>query len=241
MDIIEKTYKWNGYPTKRSRTDYIVVHHAAAKSCTADDIHRWHLDNDWCGIAYHYFVRKDGKIYRGRPADTIGAHAYGYNDCSIGVCFEGDYMSETGMPDAQFKAGHELIAYLRGQYPKAKVVKHKDLCSTDCPGKYFPFTQMWTAATVASTVSATVKAAQQKIKKEGECEVTLPVLKNGMKNASVKSLQQLLIAKGYSCGIHRADGDFGPATEKAVKRFQANRKLDADGIVGEKTWDKLLK
>lgn len=37
----------------------------------------------------------------------------------------------------------------------------------------------------------------------------------------------------------KADGIFGPNTEKAVKEFQKANGLVADGIVGQKTWDKL--
>ena len=67
----------------------LFLHHAESKSCTADDIHRWHLANGWAGIGYHFFVRKDGSIYRGRPENDIGSHAKGSNSDSIGICFEG--------------------------------------------------------------------------------------------------------------------------------------------------------
>jgi len=69
--------------------------------------------------------------------------------------------------------------------------------------------------------------------------ITLNVLKYGSKNDSVKSLQILLHGFGYSCGT--VDGDFGDKTLKAVKRFQLAHKLSTDGIVGEKTWNALLK
>ena len=59
MNIIEKTYNWNGSLKNRTSTKRIILHHAESKSCTADDIHRWHLANGWAGIGYHFFVRKD--------------------------------------------------------------------------------------------------------------------------------------------------------------------------------------
>ena len=69
------------------------------------------------------------------------------------------------------------------------------------------------------------------------CEIRQ--LKSGSVGASVKSLQQLLSAKGYSVGDCGADGDFGKDTEAAVIKFQIDNKLDSDGIVGPKTFEKL--
>lgn len=71
--------------------------------------------------------------------------------------------------------------------------------------------------------------------------VSYPTIKLGSKGSDVKKAQQLLIANGYSCGAAGADGDFGAATYNAVKKFQAANGLEADGIVGSKTWAALLK
>lgn len=141
MNIIEKTYKWNGKLSNRKSTNRIILHHAESKSCTADDIHQWHLENGWAGIGYHYFIRKDGTIYRGRPENVIGSHAKGSNSDSIGICFEGSYMTEK-MSQTQINAGRELVAYLKKKYGISKVQKHKDVCSTNCPGTNFPFDQI---------------------------------------------------------------------------------------------------
>lgn len=58
------------------------------------------------------------------------------------------------------------------------------------------------------------------------------VLKEGSSGKLVEVIQKLL-------GGLKVDGLFGPKTEQAVKEFQKNRKLDQDGIVGEKTWNSL--
>lgn len=63
-----------------------------------------------------------------------------------------------------------------------------------------------------------------------------PLLRNGSENEYVKVLQTCLIELGYDCGRWGADGDFGDATELAVKKFQKDHSLEVDGIVGEKTW-----
>lgn len=76
---------------------------------------------------------------------------------------------------------------------------------------------------------------------EGSVTVSYPTIKLDSKGSNVKKAQQLLIAKGYSCGAAGADGDFGAATYNAVKKFQAANGLEVDGIVGAKTWAALLK
>lgn len=58
------------------------------------------------------------------------------------------------------------------------------------------------------------------------------LLRQGDKGDKVKTLQRLLNGKGASLGV---DGDFGPATASAVKRFQSVNGLEADGVVGPKT------
>jgi peptidoglycan hydrolase-like protein with peptidoglycan-binding domain len=68
---------------------------------------------------------------------------------------------------------------------------------------------------------------------------THSTLQRGSKGAEVTELQQKLNKLGFSVGT--ADGDFGPATEAAVKKFQAAKGLTADGIVGPKTWEALDK
>lgn len=71
-------------------------------------------------------------------------------------------------------------------------------------------------------------------------EVTVETLKKGSKSDNVKALQILLIGYGYSCGKYGADGDFGSATDEAVREYQKKNGLTVDGIVGKNTWDKLL-
>lgn len=61
------------------------------------------------------------------------------------------------------------------------------------------------------------------------------LLKNGCEGEDVKQLQTALIRLGYDCGRWGADGDFGDATELALKAFQRDSGLDADGICGPKT------
>ena len=56
----------------------------------------------------------------------------------------------------------------------------------------------------------------------------------------VKIMQELLIGAGFSCGPDGADGDFGPNTARALKRFQSARELAADTVCGKETWEELI-
>ena len=141
MKIAEKTYKWNSKLEMRGGTKYIVLHHRGGDG-DAESIHREHQRRGWSGIGYHFFVRKNGEVWRGRPQSAVGAHCAGFNSVSVGVCFEGNYETEKTMPTAQKKAGAEIVAYLRGVYPSAKVVRHGSLTATACPGRYFPFEEI---------------------------------------------------------------------------------------------------
>lgn len=64
-------------------------------------------------------------------------------------------------------------------------------------------------------------------------------LKKGCEGSDVKSLQEALIDLGFSCGRYGADGEFGSATKNAVLSFQETYGLEADGIVGSETFDKI--
>lgn len=67
----------------------------------------------------------------------------------------------------------------------------------------------------------------------GEVEPDMLVVRVGMKGAIVRKVQELV-------GGVAVDGDFGPKTEKAIKAFQRERRLVADGIVGAYTWRALM-
>ena len=60
-----------------------------------------------------------------------------------------------------------------------------------------------------------------------------PTLRRGDSGDDVKRLQQRLRDLGYGISV---DGKYGSATEQAVKDFQEEHGLVADGVVGAKTW-----
>jgi peptidoglycan hydrolase-like protein with peptidoglycan-binding domain len=72
---------------------------------------------------------------------------------------------------------------------------------------------------------------------DGDIPDVKPTLRRGDKGEWVTYLQIQLVNRGYDIGQTGVDGDFGRATEKAVKAFQGDNGLVQDGIVGKKTWD----
>jgi len=160
--IIETSLqKFRNKLTKRSRTDYIVLHHADWPKCSVYDIHRSHLARGWAGIGYAYFVSKDGQIYRGRPHDAVGAHCEGYNSVSLGICAEGDYEDEWQMPSEQKNAIIALLVELKKVYPQAQIVGHRDLIATSCPGKNYPFNEILQAVKTKQQIEEGTKVAER--------------------------------------------------------------------------------
>jgi hypothetical protein len=76
------------------------------------EIRKWHTDappkgNGWSDIGYHYVIRRNGVVERGRSDDQMGAHVMGHNQDSIGICWVGrNQISE--------KQVESLKAILRG-------------------------------------------------------------------------------------------------------------------------------
>ena len=64
-----------------------------------------------------------------------------------------------------------------------------------------------------------------------------PVVRKGDQDHPIRTLQDLLRARGHSVTV---DGIFGPATEAAVRAFQQEKHLAVDGVVGPITWAALV-
>lgn len=217
MEIIEANLQFKDMSTRKV-TERIILHHAYAKKCSAEDIHRWHLNNGWAGAGYHFLIRKDGSIYRLRPEDKVGAHAYSSNYNSIGICFEGNFMEED-MPEAQKQSGKELVAYLKDKYNIKVVQAHRDVCATSCPGDKFPFEEIANSEKKEEIISK----PQEEVK------------------GKVAEVQKILNERyGLNIGV---DNIYGNETKRAlVKGLQTElnkqygRRLSVDGIFGNNTY-----
>ncbi|RXI73901.1 peptidoglycan recognition protein family protein [Clostridium tetani] len=226
MNIIDSNLKFKGL-TYGNNPRKIILHHAAATNCSIEDIHTWHLHNGWSGCGYHYFIRKNGSIYKGRPENSLGAHCINYNSISIGICVEGNYMVEH-MPLAQKNSLIELIKYLCGKYGIKEIYGHGELNSTNCPGRNYPIDEI-----------------RGEILKDIKCPYKnylgyLIKINANLKDNNVRIIQEKLMEKGYSIGSYGADGYFGDATLNAIKNFQRDNGISVDGIVGRDTWGRLF-
>ena len=133
----------------------IVVHCSAVRPyqrSSADDIDKWHKERvthgiHGKGIGYHYVVRRDGSIEKGRPLWEPGAHCVGHNKYSIGICYEGGLDNEGEYADTrtpeQKQALRQLLEELHDKFPKALIVGHHDLNhAKPCP-VYDVVTEYW--------------------------------------------------------------------------------------------------
>lgn len=267
MNIIESNLQFNGNLSYGNNPDCIILHHAEASSCTMQDIHQWHLANGWIGCGYHFLVRKDGNIYRGRPESAIGAHCPNYNSHSIGICAEGEYMTET-MPQIQKEAIIELGIYIKNKYSINTIYRHGDVYETDCCGVNYPVSEVkngilggnYTPNVTPQIVNNnpttsninTIAFLQHQLNLQFNANLvedniagqqtlnacSKVILKVGSSGEITRWLQTKLNQLGFNCGS--ADGVFGSCTLQAVKSLQSQYGLASDGVVGTNTWTKLL-
>ncbi len=264
MNIIETNLEFNKL-TPRTSTNRILLHNSGVKvRQSVEVIHNYHKNTlKWAGIGYHFYIRTDGSIYRGRPENMIGAHATGSNSDSIGICFEGNFNEET-MPEVQKEAGKWLISYLtqKPEYSISVIQRHSDVCKTDCPGKNFPFDEIVNGQVIENTTVQVVQKNEGYTHKDFVKEVqsaigakvdgiegpetlskTVTVSKTkNRKHAVVRPIQKYLYSIGYT-EVGDADGTAGVKFDTGVRRYQKDNGCVCDGEITarNKTWKKLLK
>jgi N-acetyl-anhydromuramyl-L-alanine amidase AmpD len=117
----------------------VVIHCSATEAGvdhSVDEIREWHKARGFRDIGYHFVIHLDGRIERGRPWDQPGAHAKGYNETSIGICYIGGlrYCKPWDTRTvAQIYSLRACVEMLKAQYPMIQVVGHRDL-SVDLNG-----------------------------------------------------------------------------------------------------------
>lgn len=121
---------------KPSDVRYLVVHCSAtpaARDIGAAEIKLMHQQRGYRTIGYHYVIRRDGRIEKGRPNNEPGAHVQGFNSRSLGICLVGGVKAdgktpETNFTPAQYASLEELLRQLTStSYGHAEVLGHRDL------------------------------------------------------------------------------------------------------------------
>lgn len=118
----------------------IIIHCSAVRpnqTSSAKEIEAWHKARGFKRIGYHYVVRRDGTVERGRELSQIGAHTKGHNAFSVGICYEGG-LDGAGSPcdtrtPAQKATLLLLIHDIRQMFPNALVAGHNQFDAKACP------------------------------------------------------------------------------------------------------------
>lgn len=134
---------------------YLAVHCSAtpaSQNIGVNDVDRMHRLRGFLRIGYHYVIRRDGTIEKGREDSQVGAHVQDFNSVSLGICLIGGVEKDTDVKrnangavtklvaqdnftDAQKDSLEELLKHLKKTYPKAIIQGHRDFpnVAKDCP------------------------------------------------------------------------------------------------------------
>lgn len=125
----------------RSKTDLIIIHCSATPAgmdIGAKEIDRWHREKGWLKIGYHFVIRRDGTVEKGREINEVGAHAENYNSHSVGICMVGGVAvdgktTENNFTPEQWKKLPKVINLVLEKYPGCKIIGHREVAPKDCP------------------------------------------------------------------------------------------------------------
>lgn len=153
-------------PPREWRT--IVLHHSATSGGSVesiDAVHRQQRDSNgepWLGIGYHFVIGNGQQMGDGEVRTTFrwqrqlaGAHAgkRQYNEQGIGICLIGNF-DDAAPTEKQVAAIRSLLATLSKRYTitRERVVRHRDVQTTLCPGRLFPWEQALSDVPSAKTM-----------------------------------------------------------------------------------------
>lgn len=122
------------------KIDKIILHCSATREgqdIKAETIRKWHVNQGWNDIGYHFVIDLDGTIEIGRDLDKVGAHTSGYNATSIGICYIGGLDENGKVKDTRTPKQIDNLAYLckfmLTLFPKAKISGHNQYAAKACP------------------------------------------------------------------------------------------------------------
>ncbi len=191
-------------------------------------IQRHHMDdNAWADIAYSALVCPHGWVFAGRgPGVLVAANGPGLNRDHYAVC---GLVGDSGLiqpSDAMLNGIRDAIEWLRDKGHAGKEIKgHRDGYSTSCPG---------------AKLYAWVKAGAPRPGKPAPEPIAPPfagrllkLAKPMIHGSDVLAWQKQMRVRGWSIV---ADGYYGADSAEVCRKFQAEKHLGVDGIVGVRTW-----
>lgn len=241
----------NSTNPRNHKIDTIIIHHMAGN-----------LSVESCGEVFASSSRQASSNYGIGSDGRVGLYVDEENRswCSSnravdqrGITIEVANSSTGGEWPVSNKAYDKLIDLCvdicrRNGIPKlnytgdtsGNLMMHKWYANTQCPGPYLEKKFPDIAAEVNARLGVAAEEPPTPEKADSPVKCDLPELCKGSKGKAVRALQILLIGNDCSCGKYGADGDFGDATKAAVVKYQNKVGLEADGVVGPKTWSKIL-
>lgn len=242
MKIVDKRNSLRKHTNKSYRTrakssiTNIAIHHSATTSGSAEAFANYHVNTlSWPGIGYHYVIDKNGTIYQCHDLEVISYHVGNHNSRAVGICMIGNFVVESPT-DAQMKAAIELTTYLLTQLKLSvhNVFGHNEFsghASTLCPAIDM---NQFRKRLLSTNQDLDIKLERSPSYVVGKIR---PYLSQGDQGDDVLQLQKSLKKLGFD-PIY-LDGIFGPATYRALIRFQRYAQISVDGIAGPETWEAL--
>lgn len=118
----------------------IVVHCSATREhvdYSPEQLERDHKARGFICAGYNFYIRKSGEIVKLRAIEQIPAHVKGYNEHSMGICYEGGLdifgRAHDTRTNAQKASLLQLLRHLMIRFPGSRIYGHRDL-SADLNG-----------------------------------------------------------------------------------------------------------
>ncbi|WP_425391136.1 peptidoglycan recognition protein family protein [Ekhidna sp.] len=219
------------HPTRRwgvrqlSAINKIIIHQelgeADVEAVNNYHIKPNHISSKGCPhLCYHFSIRKNGEIIQANELSSVTWHCKGQNIEAVGIMAVGNFngpgydMGTSEPTKEQIKSIDFLIDYLIKslRLTNQDVFGHYHFGKPACPGHEL----------------------QKYVEKRRESLVAV----DSNVEKSVKEVQKRLNQLGFAAGAE--DGIHGIKTLAAIRKFQAAQGLHVDGIVGPKTWSRLL-
>lgn len=239
-DNIASRVTYSGINAKK----YIVIHETAntRKGANANAHARLQASGNSRQASWHYTV-DDKEIVQSFDDNKQCWHAGNrkYNEQSIGIeiCVNEDGDFKKAVENAA-----ELTKLLMDKYniPISNVIQHYKASGKDCPHYLRSGEKGITWNDFLSMVQGVdIHKSKQQVKSETQTQKwTGQILRKGAKGPLVKSLQKLLISKGFNLPKYGADGYFGDETEEAVRTAQRVADIPVDGVAGPQTYRALI-